>query len=270
MYLSPGADPATPGRVCMTRHEPPPPGATGAALLSTRPDGERDPLVARLRGLGYRVHAVPTVATEPLPFEAPDLGRYDWVVVTSAAGAAALLAAAELSPATRWAAVGPRTAGALAERGVAPSAVPEESRGVRIAEAMARVVSLAGARVLLARADAAAADLPAALRDAGARVETLSVYHTVVGPESSRAAVAAALADPALAGAVFASGSAVRGLVRLGGEAARRLPAITIGPATTAVAAEEGLAVVAEAASAGLDGLIEAIRDWRPPDLTRL
>src|SRR5438874_1039543 len=88
---------------------------------------------------------------------------------------------------------------------------------------------------LLARADAAAADLPAALRAAGALVDEVAVYHTVVGPDSSRAGVAAALADPALAGAVFASGSAVRGLVRLGGEPARRLPAVTIGPSTTAV-----------------------------------
>ncbi|HEY4024997.1 MAG TPA: uroporphyrinogen-III synthase [Candidatus Dormibacteraeota bacterium] len=240
------------------------------ALLSTRPDGDRDPLVRRLRGLGYRVHAVPAVATEPLPFEPPDLGRFDWVVVTSATGAEALATRSTRPDATRWAAVGPRTAAVLAARGVAVDAVPAESRGVRIAEAMAHVQPLAGARVLLARADAAAADLPAALRDAGALVEELAVYHTVVGPESSRPGMAVALADPALAAAVFASGSAVRGLLRLGGEGARRLPAVTIGPSTTAVAAEEGFAVVAEAASAGIDGLVAAIRHWRPPDLTGL
>lgn len=210
------------------------------------------------------------MVTEPLPFAPPDLGRFDWVVVTSAAGVRALLSAVDPSPGPRWAAVGPRTAEALAERGVAAAAVPAESRAVRIAGAMAGLGPLAGARVLLARADAAAADLPAALRDAGALVEALSVYHTVVGPESSRAGVSAALADPALAGAVFASGSAVRGLLSLGGDAARRLPAITIGPSTTAVAAAEGLTVVAEAASAGIDGLIMAICGWKPPDLIRL
>jgi uroporphyrinogen-III synthase len=229
--------------------------------LSTRPEGDRDPLVARLRALGYRVHAVPAVVTEPLPFAPPDLTRYDWVVVTSATGARALLDA--VVPATvRWAAVGPRTAAELAEHGVAADAVPEQSRGVRVAEAIEAVTALPGLRVLLARADAAAGDLPEALRAAGAEVDELAVYHTVVGPEASRAGVAAALADPELAAAVFASGSAVRGLLRLGGDAARRLPAITIGPATTEVAAAEGLSVVAEADRPGIEGLVAAVSRW--------
>jgi uroporphyrinogen-III synthase len=233
------------------------------ALLSTRPEGEGDPLVGRLRALGYRVHAVPTVVTEPLPFAPPDLSAHDWVVVTSAAGAGALLdAGVPGGAAVRWAAVGPRTAAELTARGIAVAAVPEQSRGVRVAEAIAAVEPLAGLRVLLARADAAADDLPAALRAAGAVVGELAVYHTVVGPEASRAGVETALADPALAAAVFASGSAVRGLLRLGGGAARRLPAITIGPATTEVARAEGLVVVAEAERPGVDGLVSAVSVW--------
>ena len=237
--------------------------AVTAALLSTRPDGERDPLVPRLRALGYRVHAVPTVVIEPLPFAPPDLDAYDWVVVTSATGVRALLDAAAASPrAVRWAAVGPGTAAELTVRGLAAAAVPERSRGVRVAEAIAGVEPLAGLSVLLARADAAADDLPASLRAAGARVEELDVYHTVAGPEASRAGIAAALADPALAAAVFASGSAVLGLVRLGGERARQLPAITIGPATSEVARAEGMRVVAEAEWPGVDGLVLAVSSW--------
>lgn len=226
--------------------------------------------MVRLREAGYRVHAVPTVATELLPFDPPDLGRFDWVVVTSATGARALLEAVAPGPAGRWAAVGPRTAAALAERGLIAAAVPEEGRGVRVAGAMAALEPLAGRRVLLARADAASDDLPWALREAGAVVDELAVYHTVSGPERSRPGVAAALADPALSAAVFASGSAVRGLIHLGGEAARRLAAITIGPATSAVARQEGLQVVAEAARPEVDALVFAVRAWTPPDLTRL
>jgi uroporphyrinogen-III synthase len=216
--------------------------------------------VATLRALGYGVHAVPTVTTEPLPFAGPDFGRFDWVVVTSAAGAEALLTGAPGGKAVHWAAVGPRTAAVLAAHGVEARAVPEESRGARIADAIARVQRLRGLRVLLARADAAAPDLPAALRSAGALVEELAVYHTVVGPESSRPALAAALADPALAAAVFASGSAVRGLVRLADRDPTGLPAITIGPATSAVARAAGFRVVSEARSAGVAGLVDAIR----------
>src|SRR5262245_6401183 len=235
-------------------------GRRSDALLSTRPEGERDPLVARLRELGCRVHAAPTVATEPLAFAPPDLGAFDWVVVTSAAGVEALLAAAPAGGRARWAAVGPRTAGALAARGIAAAAVPEESRGVRVAGAMAGGGPPAGARVLLARADAAAPDLPDALHQAGAVVRELAVYHTVVGPEAARPAVAAALADPGLAAVLFASGSAVRGLLRLAEGDPRRLPAVTIGPATSAVARAEGFRVAAEAARPGVDGLVEAVR----------
>jgi uroporphyrinogen III methyltransferase / synthase len=236
----------------------------------TRPEGERDPLVARLRALGYRVHAAPTVTTEPVAFAAPDLAAFDWVVVTSATGVDALLDAAPAGAGggrARWAAVGPRTTAALAGRGIAAAAVPAEARGVAIAAAIAAVEPPRGRRVLLARADAAAADLPAALREAGAAVEELAVYHTVIGPEASRPAVAAALADPDLAAVLFASGSAVRGLLRLAGRDPRRLPAVTIGPATTSAARAEGFVVAAEAQRPGVDGLVAAVTAWRPPDL---
>jgi len=224
--------------------------------------------VTRLRALGYRVHAAPTVATAPIAFAPPDLGAFDWVVVTSAAGVEALLGASAVPGGTaRWAAVGPRTAAALAGRGVIAAAVPAEARGVSLAGAIAAVEPLAGLRVLLARADAAAADLPAALREAGAAVEEVAVYHTVVGPEDSRPAVRAALADPGLVAAVFASGSAVRGLLRLAERDPRSLAAVTIGPATTAAARAEGFRVVAEAVRPGVDGLVQAVTAWRSPDL---
>lgn len=231
------------------------------ALLSTRPEGPNDPLVARLLALGWRVHAVPTVATEPIPFPPPDLARFDWVVLTSATGVRALLARVAVQPGPRWAAVGPRTAAELAARGLEAQAVPEERRGVAIAEAIASAAGgMAGLRVLLARADAAAPDLTAALRAGGASVEELAVYHTVVGPEASRPALAAALDDPRLAAVVFASGSAVRGLLRLAGAEARRLPAVSIGPATSSVARREGFEVVGEAERPGLDELVGVAR----------
>lgn len=233
------------------------------ALLATRPEGERDPLVSRLRALGYRVHVAPTVATEPLPFVPPDLTAFDWVVVTSAAGVEALLSAATTGTPARWAAVGPRTARALREHGVAVATTPAESRGVAIAGAIAEIQPLAGLRVLLARADAAAEDLSAALRERGAIVGDLAVYHTAVGPEASRPAVARALADPRLGAALFASGSAVRGLVRLADRDPTGVPAITIGPATTAVARVEGFQVVAEAERPGVEGLVAAVHRWR-------
>jgi uroporphyrinogen-III synthase len=125
---------------------------------------------------------------------------------------------------------------------------------------MAGCEPLAGQRVLLARADAAARDLPTALRAAGAQVEELAIYHTVDGPETSRQAVAAALADPDLAAVLFASGSAVRGLLRLGGPEASRLRAVCIGPATSEVARREGFTVLAEAERPSIDAMVAAVQ----------
>jgi uroporphyrinogen-III synthase len=231
------------------------------AVLSTRPDGEEDPLVARLRQLGLRVFAVPTVATKPLPFEPPALDAYDWVVVTSAAGVQHLFDRLEAPPGrVRWAAVGARTAVALSERGVEVSAVPEVSRGVEIVAAIAALQPLRGLRVLLARADEAAPDLPLELRAGGALVDALHVYGTVEGPVASRASLNLALADPGLVAVVFASGSAVRGLRRLAVGGVPSLLAVTIGPATSEVARREGFQVAAEAERPSVEGLVAAVR----------
>jgi len=218
-----------------------------------------DPLVVKLQARGHRVHAVPTVALEPVEFAVPDLARQDWVVVTSAAGVASLLERAGPAGGARWAAVGPRTAAALAARGIEAAAVADESRSAAIAAAIARVEPLPGRRVLLARADAAGDDLPRALRAAGALVEDVAVYHTVVGPEGSREPLDRALADPELEAAIFASGSAVRGLLRLAARDPRGLAAITIGPATSAVARQEGFRVAAEARRPGVEALVAEV-----------
>jgi uroporphyrinogen-III synthase len=204
---------------------------------------------------------VPTVATEALPFEPPDLQGYDWVVVTSSTGVHRLLErAGSPNRRVRWAAVGPRTAAALAERGLTVSAVPETSRGADIAGAIAAVDPLPDLRVLLARADAAAPDLPRRLREGGALVQELDVYRTVEAPEASRGPLDLALADHALAAVTFASGSAVRGLRRLAARDVRWLPAVTIGPATSEVARWEGFRVAAEAETPSVEGLVEAVR----------
>lgn len=229
------------------------------AVLITRPSGEADLLVAELRAQGADVRAVPTVAVEPIPVTPPPLRTYDWVVVTSATGVEALLTRVSPERGPRWAAVGQATAAALTRRGVRADVVPERARGVEVAAAMAEVEALAGKRVLLARASAAAPDLPAALSSLGALVEEMAVYRTVEGPESSRRALNEALADPSVRTVVFTSGSAIRGLLRLAERDPRGLLAVTIGPATTAVAREHGFEVAAEAAQPSVRGLLEVI-----------
>jgi uroporphyrinogen-III synthase len=226
------------------------------AVLLTRPSGSIDSLVKRLAGLGYRVHAVPTVATEPIAVDIADLSGYDWVILTSALGVESL---GRWPRGPKWAAVGPATAKALSEKGIEADLVPTESNGRAIAEALPDVNGL---RILLARANASAADLPQRLRERGATVDEVATYRTIPGPEGSRKALAEALADPELAAAVFASGSAIEGFVALGGSSA--VPAITIGPRTSAAARQFGFQVAAEASAATVNALADAVLAGAP------
>lgn len=231
------------------------------AVLVTRPGGSGDPLAAALAERGYRVHAVPTVATEAVAIDEESLTGFDWIVVTSAAGVAAL---PSLPQAARWAAVGEATARALAARGVSADLVPRVTNGAAIAAA---IPEPAGKRVLLARADAAAQDLPGALRERGAEVVELTVYRTVEAAAGSADALSRALSDDDLSAIVFASGSAVHGFLRLGGTP--ELPAVTIGPRTTAVARQLGFAVAGEASKQTTLGLVDAVFQAIPLELKR-
>ncbi len=220
-------------------------------ILVTRPAGTGDPLVAELEARGYRVSAVPTVATRPIAVKWPDLGLFDWIVVTSATGVQALPA---VPRGPRWAAVGESTAKALRARGARADVVPAVANGASLGESLP---DPAGARVLVVRASLAGADLPALLQKRGAIVEEITVYETVEGPDGSAEELHKALRPPGVAAVVFASGSAVRGFVKLGGQT--DLPAITIGPRTTAVARDLGFTVVAEAVEPGVRQLAEAV-----------
>jgi uroporphyrinogen III methyltransferase/synthase len=221
------------------------------AILLTRPAGDADPMAGALESAGYRVHAVPTVGIHRLHFARPELGGYDWVVVTSVSGVEAL---DDLPAGPQWAAVGPATAQALRARGIEPMIVPEEANGLALANAMPDV---GGKHVLLVRAAAAAQDLPERLRERGAEVDELAAYTTVEGPASSAGPLTVALADVDLSAVVFASGSAVRGFIALGGTTA--LPAISIGPRTSKVARELGFRVIAEAKAQSAKALTAVI-----------
>ncbi len=295
------------------------------AVLVTRPGGTRDPLARRLAEAGVRVYAVPTVATRDmapggdLDAAAADMAGYDWVVVTSAIAAGALAAALgrverrpvperahgrsmpAARPATahagpRFAAVGPATASALREAGMEVTVQAADATGAGLGGALRAGGELAGRRVLLPRASAAAPELPALLRAAGADVREVVAYETVEGPAASRPALAAALADPLLGAIAVASGSAVRGLVALAAmpdpdaagptgpapdlraagptrgaadrgsaspsgleTALRALPFVSIGPSTSAVVRRLDLRLAAEAVAPTVDALADAI-----------
>jgi uroporphyrinogen III methyltransferase/synthase len=239
-------------------------------VLVTRAGTQADPLVAALESAGIETCAVATFEIRPVEVGGPldeaigNLEDYEWVVVTSANGAAVVADALGRLGADRrrvqWAAVGPSTAGRLADRGISVAYAATRSHGEGLA---ADLPLLPGNRILLPRADIADTRLPELLRARGATVDEVVAYRTVEAPSSSRAALRAAFADGPFAAIVFASGSAIRGLLGLLTPAERRnalrSTACCIGPTTARVARESGFAHVAEAPAQSAAALTELV-----------
>ncbi|HLZ94911.1 MAG TPA: hydroxymethylbilane synthase [Candidatus Dormibacteraeota bacterium] len=236
------------------------------ALLDTRPELDLE-LRAAVEAMGFRHLHAPAIAIVAAPPDDLERARaglktYDWIVLTSRRGVEALLPAGTARPkGVRWAAVGTSTAESLQARGIEADCVPPEATAGAIPDAMARFGPLSGARVLLARADAANGELPSRLREMGAEVDDVVAYRTVAGPAEGRTPLLAALADPQLEAVIFASGSAVKGLVESSpARSLGNLKVITIGPKTSAAAREYGLTVTKESRTRDSEGLAAALR----------
>lgn len=261
-------------------------GAALAALLGARlPEIPRRPrvliaraaeqageLIDRLGALHIDAVSVPTIAVAAVPpggdldRVAGALGDYRWLVVTSANGVHAILAAAQRQraplAATHWAAIGAVTRRALEDAGLAVEMQPSRANAACLA---AELPLGPGERVLLLRGDLADDDLPAALRARGAHVDDVVAYRTIEAPESSRPLLRRALEADRLDAVLFTSGSTVRGLVALAAIEARLeiidVPAVCIGPETSREAGRLGFRVLAEAAERGAAALAAATAD---------
>jgi uroporphyrinogen III methyltransferase/synthase len=153
------------------------------------------------------------------------------------------------------AAIGPGTAKALAEHGIAADIVPERSVTEALVEALVDV-EVKGRRVLVARAGEARDVLPDALKGRGAEVDVVALYETVRETPAPEAVEAAQSADYV----TFTSSSTVRNLTEALGES---FPAeariVSIGPITSEAVRAAGLEVHAEAERHDIDGLVEAL-----------
>ena len=181
-------------------------------ILVTRPAAQADRLAALLSDRGFAPVVVPTVSidagsgAQALDALLRSLEGADWLVVTSANGAAALAerlsrSGGRLPAHVLVAAVGPATAAVLRGSNVRVDHVPDTFRTLAIADGLGEV---RGRRIVLARADAATAALRDALEERGAMVEEVVAYRTVEGPPTSRDPLHAALHSD-LAGVAFTS-----------------------------------------------------------------
>lgn len=239
------------------RPDPSPP--TARRVLVTRAVDQALGLVSALRGVGLEPVTVPTIAIDLEPPRGEldsalgGLHAYAWVIVTSANGARAILAAAgrvstELG-APSWAAIGPTTRLVLEQGGIEVDLQPSRSSATAMAVELPVVP---GDRVLIVRGDLADAKLAVVLRRRGAQVHDVVAYRTREAPVSSRGPLRRALAGGPIEAVLFTSGSTVRGLVALARAEALEIgaiPAVCIGPETAAEAVAAGLSVLAVSSS---------------------
>lgn len=247
----------------------------GHSILLTRPVERSLALARRLGDLGARVESRPTVRLVPPEDTAPAeravarLESYDWVVFTSANGVHFFFALVERlrrgspPPAQRVAAIGPATAQALMDKGVAPAVRATESRSEGLAQALRDRV-LPNQRVLLVRPQRARHVLPAALRAVGASVDAVPFYRNVPAVEIQ--SIVRDLCDGRFDIVVFASPSAMHHLLQAAQppsavrEALRSTSIVAIGQVTAAAVDEAGLRAAAIASRPSDEGIVEAIR----------
>jgi uroporphyrinogen III methyltransferase/synthase len=241
----------------------------GWRVLVPRTKEQSGSLVERLRSHGAVPEEVPTISVEP-PRNPQQMdkavrglveGRYEWVAFTSVNAVRAVREKfdeygldARAFSGLKIAAVGEKTAEAIATWGIRPDLVPSGEQSARgLVEDWPPFDEVLDPinRVFLPRADIATETLVAGLVELGWEVDDVTAYRTVRAappPAPTREAIKAGKFDAVL----FTSSSTVRNLVGIAGKPHPSTVIACIGPATVKTAEEHGLRVdvVAERPSA--------------------
>jgi uroporphyrinogen-III synthase len=254
----------------------------GTRVLVGRARHQAGSLSEGLRSLGASVIEIPLIEIrKPQSFEALDgalrnIKNYDWLVLTSANGVQAMWERARRLriPKSKLkhlqiAAIGPATKKAIVQHGLKVKMVPEEYIAESVVKGLRDKIN--GKRVVLIRAKVARDVIPEELRSAGANVDVIEAYETVV-PEKSRPRLRALLSNvkrrPHIV--TFTSSSTAKNfaeLLRTGnGDTShvsnallRGIQLASIGPVTSATLRELQLPVSIEAREFTMGGLIRAI-----------
>jgi uroporphyrinogen-III synthase len=247
----------------------------GRTILVTRARHQAGQLSERLKSLGAEVVEIPAIEIVPpgsyaeLDRALGDLAQYQWLIVTSANGVAALVGRMKLVRAgvedfrhLKIAAVGSATARALEDLGLKVTVTPAEYVAESLVEALGEQVR--GKRVLLARAAVARDVIPEVLRARGAVADVVDAYRTVI-PEASVTQIRTIFGAGGHAPDVvtFTSSSTVTNYLNLLREAGvggpESMRAVSIGPITSRTLRENGWEPTAEADPHDLGGLVGAV-----------
>jgi uroporphyrinogen-III synthase len=241
-------------------------------MVVTRARAQASELGRHLEARGADVIYCPVIRCAPpldpsaMQHAVSRLPWYDWLILTSANGVAALVAeltrqggdVTALSQ-MKIACVGPATADALSVLGVRPQLMPEEFKSAQVAtELLAQVDQ--DTRVLMVRAKDADPELPRRLRERLSQVDDVIGYRSEPDLQGI-AEVKRLLETDAVDAITFTSPSIVTYFVAAAGTIPQRVLLAAIGPVTAARMRELNLnpAVVAREHTAV--GLVEAICD---------
>jgi uroporphyrinogen-III synthase len=255
---------------------------SGCRVLVSRAKKQADALSSALRALGCTVYEIPFIeirpprSFQPLDTALRNLAAYDWLILTSVNGVDALFArmkkkriAPQALAHMNIAAIGPATKKAIETRGLTVAVTPKEYVAESVVSGLRRRVK--NKRVLLVRARVARDVIPRELRKAGAEVEVVEAYETVV-PKLSATRLRTLLADKQRKphAITFTSSSTVKNFVALLGQRAARgalrkpgIYSASIGPITSATLRQCDLPVDIEAREYTIPGLVAAVLQKR-------
>jgi len=258
----------------------------GRTVVITRASDQAQEFVNELAQYGAEVILCPTIEIRELEsYDRLDdaiehLYGYDWLIFTSVNGVEHFFRrletrghdASDLDE-LKVCAIGEATAERLRNLQVHVDVIPEEFKAEGVFAALERFVggreALARLNVLIPRASVARDYLPKALEEAGARVDVVPAYRSLVPDDLDRGRVAAMLSGSADCIA-FTSSSTVRNLAQLFdtqdlSQALAGVVVACIGDITATTATDYGLQVVIQPQQFTIPALARAIADYFSP-----
>jgi uroporphyrinogen III methyltransferase/synthase len=254
----------------------------GRTVVVTRAASQASDFVMELETYGAQVIVCPTIEiAEPESYERLDeaidhLYGYDWLILTSANAIEFFLRRMQTRGVSidqldeiKVCAIGHASADKLRDAHVHVDVIPTQAKAEGVFAALTEYAGgaeqLRGLNVLLPRAAVGRDYLPKALEEAGARVDVVTAYRTVVPENVDRGRLSAMLAGSGDCIA-FTSSSQVKnlGLLFDTHDLGKVLPGVTIaciGDVTAATAEEFGLKAQIQPPESNIKSLAKAIAD---------
>jgi uroporphyrinogen III methyltransferase/synthase len=243
----------------------------GRRVVVTRATQQAHALSEKLRDAGADVIEMPAMQIArldlaPLRAAFQQLSEIDWLFFTSQNAVAIfweqLLGGgrdARALAGVKIGAVGPATAGALLEHGIAVDVIPARFVAESLLEVLQTRTDVSGSRALFVTAEGGRDVLPEGLRELGASIDVIEAYRSIPDGEGAER-LARQIESERIDIVTFTSGSAVRGYIdAVGEELAVKVPGASIGPQTSEAMREAGIEVRYEAKESTIDGLVAAI-----------